>query len=79
VVSNEWNTGFVAEVRLTNVGDTLINGWNTALAGANPYTASNVSWNGNILPGQTVSLGMQGSKSSESAELPELQGDLCTR
>lgn len=95
MISNEWNTGFTAEVRLTNVGDTLINGWsvnwtysdgsaitsswNATLGGTNPYTASNVSWNGNILPGQTVSFGMQGDKGSENAELPELQGDLCTR
>ncbi|WP_370589748.1 cellulose binding domain-containing protein [Saccharophagus sp. K07] len=38
------------------------------------------SWNGNILPGQTVSFGMQGNKGSgESVELPQLQGELCTR
>jgi hypothetical protein len=40
---------------------------------ADPYTASNVSWN------QTVSFGMQGDKGSENAELPQLQGELCTR
>ncbi|WP_370589749.1 hypothetical protein [Saccharophagus sp. K07] len=32
-----------------------------------------------MLPGQTVSFGMQGNKGSDSAELPQLQGELCTR
>lgn len=40
---------------------------------ADPYAASNVSWNGNILPGQTVSFDIQSDKGIENAELPELQ------
>lgn len=60
------------------VDDTLINGREVNWTYSDGSTI-NSSWNGNILPGQTVTFGMQGKKGSGNAELPQLQGDLCTR
>ncbi|WP_370978234.1 glycoside hydrolase family 9 protein [Agaribacterium sp. ZY112] len=94
VVSNEWNTGYVAVIRLTNNGDEVVNGWNVSwsypagsdrtngwnavVTGNNPYSASNLSWNAKIEPGQTVEFGMQGSKpNGSSAPVPTVTGDLC--
>ena len=72
VISNEWNSGYTAAIRITNDGSTAINGWNVSwqynanrvtsswnanLSGSNPYTATNLGWNGTIQPGQTVEFG----------------------
>jgi len=78
VIQSEWNSGFVAAVRITNDTNTAVNGWsvnwsysdgskktggwNANFSGNNPYAASNVSWNGAINPGQTVEFGIQGNK-----------------
>ena len=78
VISNEWPTGFVALIKITNDGTTAINGWdvnwqfsdgslatqswNATVTGANPYSASPLAWNGQIQPGQSVEFGMQGTK-----------------
>lgn len=78
VIQSEWNSGFVAAVRITNDTSTVINGWsvnwsytdgsqrtggwNANFSGSNPYAASNVGWNGKINPGQTAQFGIQGNK-----------------
>ncbi|WP_231756854.1 endo-1,4-beta-xylanase [Microbulbifer elongatus] len=91
-VSNDWGSGFVAHVRVTNdssvpvqdwqvqwqySGDNRVtNAWNAEVQGDNPYTASNVSWNGSLQPGQTVEFGFQGTSGS-FAETPAVSGALC--
>jgi cellulase/cellobiase CelA1 len=94
VVSNEWNTGFTAAVRITNSGTTAINGWNVSwtytdgstvtsswggtVTGANPYSAVGLDWNKTIQPGQTVEVGVQGSKgTSTTAQAPAVTGEAC--
>lgn len=91
-VDNEWSNGFVASIIIKNDTGAPINGWsvnwqyannrvtsgwNSTLTGNNPYTASNLSWNGNIAPGQSVSFGFQGTKTSGSAERPTVNGTVC--
>lgn len=94
VISNEWNTGFTGLIRITNKGSTAINGWtvtwsysdgtkltgswNATVTGANPYSATNLSWNANIQPGQSVELGVQGNKgTSPTAQIPVISGSVC--
>lgn len=83
IVSNEWNTGFVAVIRITNNGTIAINGWNVnwqyddgsvrtngwnaVVTGNNPYSASALSWNSNIPAGQSIEFGMQGNKGSSTS------------
>src|SRR5690606_270039 len=55
----------------------VTSGWNSNITGSNPYTATNLSWNGNIAPGQSVSFGFQGTKTGGSAERPTISGVLC--
>ncbi|WP_096087639.1 glycoside hydrolase family 9 protein [Agaribacterium haliotis] len=82
-VANEWNTGFVAVIRLSNTGSEAVegwsvswsypagvtrdHGWNAEVSGNNPYTATPLNWNSVIQPGQSVEFGMQGSKPDGSA------------
>lgn len=93
VVNNQWNNGFDAKIRITNDGTTAINGWNISwqyagdnritssynatLSGTNPYSATNLSWNGSIQPKQYVEFGFQGSKGSAAAEVPVITGAAC--
>ncbi len=93
-VDNEWNGGFVATISIANDTNTAIdnwqvtweytgdnrlsNSWNAAVTGANPYSASGLSWNGDIQPGQTVSFGLQGTKGDAPAEVAEISGDICS-
>jgi len=93
VISNQWNTGFTAAIRITNNRTTAINGWsvnwsytdgsvvtsswNATLTGSNPYSASNISWNGTIQPGQTVEFGLQGTKTAATASVPVVTGSAC--
>ena len=83
VIQSEWNSGFVAAIRITNDTNTAINGWsvnwsysdgsqrtggwNANFSGNNPYAASNVGWNGTINPGQTAEFGVQGNKGVQNA------------
>ena len=78
IVQSDWNTGFVAAVRITNDTSTPINGWsvnwsysdgstrtggwNANISGNNPYVATGVGWNDRINPGQTIEFGVQGNK-----------------
>lgn len=61
---NQWNSGYQADVRVTNSGSAvsgwtvnlnfasapqMTNGWNAALStSGNTISASNISWNGNL-------------------------------
>ena len=75
-IDNEWNTGFVASITIKNDTGALVSNWsinwsysanritsswNANLTGSNPYTATNIGWNGNIAAGQSVSFGFQGA------------------
>lgn len=94
LINNEWNSGFVASIKLTNNGSTAVNGWqvswqyapgtdrsngwNANVTGSNPYTATNLPWNGVIQPGQSVEFGMQGTKPFNTpAEIPAVTGAIC--
>ena len=93
VVTNQWSTGFTAAIRITNTGTSAINGWsvnwqysgdnrltsnwNANYTGTNPYSASNLNWNANIQPNQTVEIGFQGSKGAAAAEVPTVTGSAC--
>lgn len=93
VIDNQWNNGFGAKIKITNDGTTAINGWNISwqysgdnrvtssynatLSGTNPYSATNLSWNGSIAAGQSVEFGFQGSKGAAAAEIPTITGAVC--
>lgn len=93
VVTNEWNNGYTAAVRLTNQGNAPIsqwtinwqftdgsrvtNVWNATLSGNNPYSAQGVGWNNTVQPGQTVEFGFQASKTASRAQVPVLNGAVC--
>lgn len=86
VVSNSWGSGFTGAIRVTNTGTSTKSGWNASwqysgsnritsswnvtLSGSNPYSATGVSWNGNIGAGQTVEFGFQGNTNGGSVEMP---------
>jgi endo-1,4-beta-xylanase len=91
-ISNEWNTGATAAITITNTSTTAINGWtvgwqyaanrlssswNATVSGSNPYSATNLNWNGSIQPGQSVSFGFQVDKRGGSAERPTITGSIC--
>lgn len=92
-IDNQWGSGFVASIRITNDTNAPINnwsvnwqyntnrmsnGWSANFSGSNPYTATNMSWNGNIAPGQSVSFGVQGVTNGGSVELPTINGSVCS-
>ncbi len=94
-VTNEWGSGFQAAIKIDNNttmpindwrvswqynnGNQRDNGWNANVAGSNPYTATPLSWNSNIAPGQSIEFGVQGSTGpSGIAEVPVILGDVCT-
>jgi hypothetical protein len=92
-INNEWNTGFVASITIKNDTGAPISGWNinwsystnritsswnANLTGSNPYTATNIGWNGNIAAGQSISFGFQGNKNGTTAERPTINGTVCT-
>lgn len=92
-VTNQWNNGFTASIKITNTTNSTINGWsinwryagdnrvsnswNANVSGSNPYSASNLSWNASIQPNQTVEFGFQGTKGSAAAETPVVSGAPC--
>ncbi|ACE84076.1 cellulase family glycosylhydrolase [Cellvibrio japonicus] len=92
-VTNQWSNGFTASIRIANNGTSPINGWNLSwsysdgsrvtnswnanVSGNNPYTASNLGWNGSIQPGQAVEFGFQGTKNNSAAAIPTLSGNVC--
>ncbi len=90
-VTNEWNNGFTATISITNTGTENISGWtvdwsytdgteisnlwNANLSGS--YSASSLSWNANIAPGQSAEFGFQAAKGGASAQVPTVTGDVC--
>lgn len=91
-VDNEWNNGFVASITIKNdtgaavtnwslnwsyASNRITSSWNANFSGSNPYTATNVNWNGNIAAGQSVTFGFQGTKGSGAAEVPTVNGTVC--
>ncbi|HEX7764472.1 MAG TPA: endo-1,4-beta-xylanase, partial [Cellvibrio sp.] len=91
-IESEWNTGFVANITIKNdtgaalnnwsvnwqyVNNRMSSGWNANFSGNNPYTASNMNWNGNLAAGQSVTFGFQGNKNGGQAERPTINGAAC--
>lgn len=91
-IDNEWSDGYLASITLKNETGSAINNWsvnwqyssnritnswNTNLSGSNPYTATNMSWNGNIPIDQSISFGFQVAKNGSNAERPQINGTLC--
>lgn len=91
-VDNEWSNGFVGTITITNntsapitnwnvswqyTNNRVTSGWNANVSGSNPYTASNLAWNGNIAVGRSVSFGFQGTKTGGAAERPVVSGTAC--
>ncbi len=91
-IDSEWSSGFTASVTIKNETGSAINGWNVSwqyannrtnggwnanFSGTNPYTATNLNWNGAIATGQSVSFGIQGEKNSGTAERPTVSGAVC--
>lgn len=93
VVTNDWGSGYTAAIRIKNNGTRAINSWNVnwnysdasrvtnswnaTLSGNNPYSATGLSWNSNIQPGQTVEFGFQGTKNPGAAQVPIVSGSPC--
>ncbi len=92
-IDNEWSSGYVASITIKNDTAAQINnwtvnwqfstnrmtsGWSANFSGANPYTATNMAWNGNIAVGQSISFGFQAEKNGGTAERPTLNGTVCT-
>ena len=92
-ITNQWNNGFTAAIKITNSGASPINGWsvnwqysgdnrisnswNANVSGSNPYSATHLNWNGSIQPNQTVEFGFQGTKGAANAEIPVINGAPC--
>jgi endoglucanase len=54
VVSNDWGSGFTADVTITNTGNSTLNGWTLAYSYAGNQTITN-AWNATVSQsGQTV-------------------------
>jgi len=93
VVSSEWGNGFSGSIRITNTKSTAINGWsiswqfsdgtkitnswNANVSGSNPYSASNLSWNGTIQPGQSIEFGYNATKGGSNVNTPTISGSVC--
>ena len=93
IIANEWNDGYTASIRVTNTQTSAIQGWqvswqyqsnrvtntwNAQVSGTNPYSASDMGWNGTIQPGQSVEFGFQVSKNGGSTERPTVTGSVCS-
>ncbi|WP_347332565.1 cellulase family glycosylhydrolase [Marinimicrobium locisalis] len=93
LVNNEWSSGYTGAIRIHNDGNQALsgwsvnweysdgsqvtNGWNAQIEGSNPYSATDMGWNGTIQPGQSVEFGFQVSKGGESASVPAVTGGPC--
>jgi glucuronoarabinoxylan endo-1,4-beta-xylanase len=93
LVTNDWGTGYTAAIRIKNNGSSVINNWNVSwnysdstrvssswnanLIGSNPYSATGLSWNSSIQPGQTAEFGFQGTKNNGAAQVPSVTGSVC--
>lgn len=93
VISSQWKGGFNGAIRITNNKTTAITGWSVswnytdgsrvngywdaAVTGTNPYTATNLSYNATIQPGQTVEFGFGGTNGANRASTPAVTGAVC--
>ncbi len=95
LIQSEWNTGAQAYIVIKNNGTSAINSWNVSwtysngttlgsffnaqISGSNPYSATNLAWNGTIQPGQSVQFGFLASKgvANTAAETPRVTGSVC--
>jgi mannan endo-1,4-beta-mannosidase len=82
---SQWSTGYVMNVTVTNTGTatstgwsvpyslpsghTISSAWNATMTGG---TATNVSYNGRLGPGQSASWGFQATRPSGNTQLPTL-------
>lgn len=88
-VTNNWGSGFTAEIKVTNdtsatvsnwsvswqeAGASVTNAWNASLSGSNPYTATSMGWNGTLAPKASASFGFQ---ATGTAGVPKVNGTLC--
>ncbi|MFV2102703.1 cellulose binding domain-containing protein [Micromonospora sp. LOL_024] len=85
--ANQWNTGFTADVRVTNRGPALTtwaltwsfsgnqqvtNGWNAQVTqSGRSVTARNASWNGSLPTNGTVSVGLQATYAGTNDRLTD--------
>lgn len=92
-VTNDWGSGLTGAITITNKGTSAINGWtvgwayagsnrisniwNATLTGTNPYSATALSWNSSIQPGQNISFGFQVDKPNGTTEIPIITGSIC--
>ena len=88
-VTNNWGSGFTAEIKVTNdsastvnnwsvswqeSGASIVNTWNATLSGSNPYTAVSAGWNSTLAPKASTSFGFQ---ANGAASAPKVNGTLC--
>ena len=88
-VTNNWGSGFTAEITVSNdtaatvnnwavswqeSGATVTNAWNVNFSGTNPYNATSLSWNGTLAPKASASFGFQ---ATGKAGAPKVNGSLC--
>lgn len=82
-IGNEWATGFVGSITITNTessvidgwqvgwsysdGSSVVSSWTATVSGNNPYQAEGLVWNSQIQPGNSVSFGLQGLKGTEGS------------
>lgn len=92
-VINEWKDGYTGAIRIYHTGSQaldgwtvnweysdgsrVINGWNVQIEGNNPYSGTDVGWNGTLQPGQSVEFGFQVSKGDLNASIPPVTGGPC--
>ncbi|HSC68251.1 MAG TPA: cellulose binding domain-containing protein [Cellvibrio sp.] len=93
IIDSQWGNGFAAKIKITNDGTSVIDGWtvnwqyagdnrmtsnyNAVFSGSNPYSASNLTWNRTIQPGQFIEFGVQGTKGNGAANIPVITGTGC--
>ena len=86
VIVDQWSQGYTAAIRVTNTstapisgwsvnwrysdGSVMTNSWNANVTGSNPYAATPLAWLNTINPGQTVEIGIQGSKGIPNGAAP---------
>lgn len=94
IVTNSWETGYVANIRINNPTESAISGWqvswglsnseitswwNANLTTAEQNSASNVTWNKVIAPNSYVEFGFNASKADGAPiETPIIFGSVCT-
>ncbi|GII75213.1 cellulose 1,4-beta-cellobiosidase [Sphaerisporangium rufum] len=82
--TNDWGSGFTADVKITNKGDAwngwtlgfnfagnqrITSGWSATWSqSGTAVTARNASWNGNLSNGQSTNIGFQGTYSGTNAK-----------